>query len=211
MTAAVVGLRPPPLVAALLAGIVVLGIFGALDALVVDLKPFDLQDELAQGLRFPVLFSGGLCLLAAGAALRMSQGHGRLIWLPLSLLFVAAGADELVTIHEHLGDQVSVDWEILYLPVFAILGVLWIAAFLQLDTAARMLWVGGAGGWALALLLEAVAYGGTAEGRAGAGALGGAEELLEMIGTTLLAWAMLRSSTNERDSRGEAPAGIEPA
>ncbi len=177
--------------------IAVLAVLGGVDAVVIDLKTFDLQNELSEGFNVPVLFSSGLLLatsvLAARLAVAGEQTAGRVwVWALLALVFLEAAIDEAATIHEQLGDSVDVDWLVLYLPVFALAGYLWLTVLRGLaGRPERPLWLGGAVAWVAAQALELIAYGGTDEARAGTGVFGALEELLEMTGTTLFVGALL--------------------
>lgn len=207
----------PPAVYALGAAIAALAVLGAVDAAVVDLETFDLQNELVDGFNIPVLFSGGLLLaasvLAARLALAGEQTVGRVwLWALFALIFLEASIDEVATIHEELGESVDVDWVVLYLPLFALAGYLWLTVLRGLaGRPERLLWVGGAAAWVAAQGFELIAYGGTEEARPGTGVLGAFEELGEMTGTALFVWTLLLILQRRRSPSPSAVGSARPA
>ncbi len=196
MTTAALSRSPRPLFV-LAACVGVLAVLGGYDALVSDFPAFDLQAELRDGLALPALFSGLLLLGAAIFAALLSRGPGRDVaphgvWLVFPILFLVASVDEMATIHERLGEAAGIDWMVLYSPLVPIAGYLWFTVLrgLRADPL-RPLWIAGAAAWGLSQALEAYAYGGSEEGRPGAGAFSAAEELLEMTGSLLLLWTLV--------------------
>jgi hypothetical protein len=190
--------------------VVLMTLFGAYDALVADTPALDLQAEPKDGLALPAMFSGALLLGVAWLSVELARRPDRApaarwVWGLFSLLFLEAAVDETVTIHERLGESTGVDWLVLYSPLFAAAGILWVTVLRALEgSPERRLWLGGAGAWVLAQTLELYAYGGTEQGRPGAGAFSAAEELLEMTGSLLLLWTLLEVWQRVRPAREPA-------
>lgn len=156
------------------------------------LKPFDVNGEIPH---LPAVFSGGLLFATGWFALGEGRAGGTpgWAWLGVAGLFAFMGLDELATIHEHLEGWTGVDWQLLYLPVVAIGAGFWLAILRTLSTAplARVMWVGGAVAWFLAQVLEhfeVESYGRLVGMDA---AMVVAEEVGEMIGSTLFLLAIL--------------------
>ena len=199
----------PALVLGIVAGIVVIGILGAYDAVVTDVPQIDLQEELDDTFSIPTLYSGGVLLVlvwvTASVALdRYRNGRSPWVFVGLALIFLEASADEMVEIHERIGNALPGDWEILYIPVFVLAGLLWLAVYRELaGRPEQTLWLAAAVCFVGALVLEAYAQGGTGEsGRPGSGVFGAFEELLEPLGTTLFIWTMLRIRSSATSVRG---------
>jgi hypothetical protein len=191
--------------------IVLLAFLGAYDALVSDTAALDLQAEPKDGLALPAMFSGALLFGVARFAFALARGGSARprvapwAWAAFSLLFVEAGVDETLTIHERLGEATGIDWLVLYSPLFLLAGFLWVTVARALaGRPERRLWLAGAGAWVLAQTLELYAYGGTETGRPGAGAFGAAEELLEMTGSFFLLWTLYEVWQRARVARGPA-------
>ena len=120
-------------------------------------------------------------------------------WRVLGCMFVFLALDEVLRIHETVGDTSSFNFGavglLIYVPVVVVLGLWWLPLFLRLDARSRML-----------LLLSAVLYVGGAAGveslsQLYAGIAGKTtplyvvlatlEETLEMAGIALLIYALL--------------------
>ena len=204
--------KPPRLILLLAAGIGLLAVLGAYDAIVADTHAIDLQAELAQGFTLPPLFSGALLIgVSAFCVMLAIRGDSdvapRWVWGLFSLLFLEAAADEGASIHEGLGTAAGIDWMVLYTPLFLIAGVLWLKVLRGLHARPeRMIWLGAAAAWVFSQLLEVYAYGGVDDdaGRPGAGPLGALEELAEMAGSLLLLWTVLSLYRRLDDTRTAA-------
>src|SRR3954468_3131568 len=158
--------KPPRLIVLLALCIGVLGVLGAYDALVADTHAIDLQAELEGGFTLPAPFSGLLLFGVAGYAFLLAGGHGaevapRWVWAVFGVLFIEAGLDEMVSIHEKLGNATGIDWMALYMPLFLVAGVLWVKVLRGLaGRPEQRLWLAGAASWVMAQMLEVYAYGG---------------------------------------------------
>jgi hypothetical protein len=139
---------------------------------------------------------------------RYRDGRSPWVFVGLALIFLEASADEMFEIHERIGNALPGDWEVLYIPVFVLTGLLWLAVYRELaGRPEQTLWLAAAVCFVGALALEAYAQGGTSEsGRPGSGVFGGFEELLEPLGTTLFIWTMLRIRSSAPRARGSTPA-----
>ena len=97
--------------------------------------------------------------------------------------------------HEALEDASTIDWQTLYAPVVLLAGLAWLLALLRLHgPLARAAWVAAAGAWLAAQVLEALEWTGPREAERavdGYGIMMGFEELLEMTGSALFAFALL--------------------
>lgn len=195
----------------LAASITVLAIMGALDAATGSLPAFDLDREInlhkgLSGMNYPALFSGALLFVAAAFALEVSTLSERLPWVPLGLFLAFMASDELMAIHETLERSVGVNWQILYLPIVAILGPFWLVALVKMRglESERFLWLGGAAAWIAAQSLEFVFW------NIGAlsafhGGMTFMEEILEMSGSAMFLVALYL--TSRRLVNGEAALG----
>jgi hypothetical protein len=147
----------------------------------------------------PATFSSGLLLWGCLMAFALARAAARLGIRPALLrafgvLLAYMGVDELVAIHEKLEAWVEVDWQVLYLPVALAAAVAWVGVLLVLRRVGRgaLLLVGGALVWTLSQVLEAVEYGGfNSDGQLVAAWAALPEEILEMIGSALFAFALL--------------------
>ena len=137
----------------------------------------------------PVLVSVGLLVLAAAAAYTWSrQGGGRpALLLTGFLLFMAV--EEGAFLHERIESRLDVDWQLLYLPVVALGGYLWLRTLAGLPRPwpAALLVLGGTA-WALSQVFEALQWEG--ERLAHVWMLF-PEEGLEMAGSLLFALAFI--------------------
>lgn len=100
-----------------------------------------------------VLVGATALALVNGLARPARQGMPLLLFAPLTL-FMAA--DEAFSFHERAEELTSIDWQVLYLPLVAVCGIAW--AWILTRTlrrpAERLLWLAGAGAWAVSQLLE---------------------------------------------------------
>jgi hypothetical protein len=191
--AADLGDRGAHIAIALAASIAALGIMGALFQATGFPPAFDLSGEvqlengLISGMNFPALFSGALLFVAAGLAFDASAKSERRLWAPLGAFFAFMGTDELMTIHEKLEHSVGIDWQILYLPIVAVLGLIWLSALRRMweHHSERLLWLGGAVAWIVAQMLELVANVGGDHWIPLTGEMVWVEEVLEMTGSSM--------------------------
>lgn len=188
--------------------LVAVGAFGLLGALFgleyrrvgpISLTPFDLAGER----NVPAGFSALLLLAAAWFGFR--AGRERPLALPawvgyvLAAVFAYMAFDELLVIHENVGEALGVKWEIVMAPVAAAAAVPWFAVLLRLDGIARPLWIAAPACWVLAQAFEVMQYDSGVGGEATLvyGWMMVPEETLEMAGSMLFGlvlWlALLRS------------------
>ena len=165
----------------------------AVDVLVTPLSAFDPGRELTSGLSMFALVSGGILLAAAfvtvGLARRRADGIAA-PWAGLTLVFGWMAADELLAMHERVESALDTSWQIVFAPVIGLAAILWVVVLVAVeDRRARALWVGGALFWLLAQWLEAVK--GAQLFISGHDVLSGAEELLEIVGSSLFLLAVL--------------------
>lgn len=151
-------MRPWRLAAAIGAGILVFGLLGALHFGGAPLGLFDLDGEGKPPALFSAALTGGAGLVAFAVG-RHRPGRR---WPLLGGLLLFMAADDLLTIHEQLQILTGIDWQLLYLPVVLVLGVLGVATLIELRASAAVteawLLAGGAAAWLIAQLCEAVEY-----------------------------------------------------
>ena len=185
--------------------IAVLGVLGVQHALArgggpfVRMPVFGLDEEWS----VPAFFSGGL-LVGAALACRLALIAGavpRSAAAGLGVVFVFMAADEVVQIHERLERVAHTNWQIVYLPVMALAGVLWLLVLGWLAGRARWVFIGGAAAWVVAQLFEVVQRSGAVLTHRWTIL---PEELLEMAGSALFGFALLLAA------RSGAEAPVEP-
>lgn len=178
--------------AALAASVLVSGLMGVAFLATGEanaLRNFDLDAEHSY-----VSLWSALLLLAAGVtallATRRGVGAGA---VGVAVLLVAMAADEWFAIHEKLESTDSKDWQITYLPVFVVAGVLGLMALRRLRRypVPFALFLGGGAAWFVAQVLEFVQWDGFTA-RPGYVFMMVPEELLEMSGTCLILLCFLR-------------------
>ncbi|MEA2207401.1 MAG: hypothetical protein QOE77_4177 [Blastocatellia bacterium] len=198
------------------AGIVIVGALGVLNALGVLPIAFDLDDEYT----IPAFWSALLLVAFAFEAYRLAQTHeGR----PRFRLMVVAGfivylsLDELFSIHERIDFHTGVDWQLLYVPLMlAFIWSLWqVAQEMGTRSAETMMIVAGLAAWVVAQFLEALAYSQVIPSMIDLETMSRAEiheitdsllynvmsiteELLEMGGSLILAVAFARAVSRRR-------------
>ena len=166
-------------------------LFGILGSIVYpgggELRVFDLNKEQT----FPATFSG-LLLLAAGAfallnaVVRCPNPADRVWWLVLAGVFAFLGVDEMTALHEAVQDRVHIWGQATLIPIVIAGGIAWWITLrrLGMHSLAGRLMILGAVIWALSQGIDAALnehYGWTIV----------PEELLEMLGSTMFALAML--------------------
>lgn len=156
------------------------------------LAPFSLD---AEG-NLPALFSAGLLLWVALLALFLGalrlDGRSAIPWVGIGILFAVMAADEWTSIHERLEQRTGIDWQTLYLPVFAVGGLAWLAIVRRVGAyrPARALLIAGAAAWVVAQALENLQWVGDRP-VALYKPMAVAEEVLEMSGSFLFGLALL--------------------
>lgn len=149
--------------------------------------PFGLDVEQTPDVAFSALI-----LLAAGClSLLISFYAGRnRIAFAMSLGFFVMSYDEAFVLHEQLEEKLSIDWQIVYLPIIAIIGVVWLAMFLKVlvPQRARLLWICGALAWVVSQIFEKLQWNGDQFIHPW---MVLPEETLEMLGSTAWLLALL--------------------
>jgi hypothetical protein len=111
-----------------------------------------------------------------------------------ALLFFLA-ADEGLKIHERLEGRTGIDWQIIYLPVFALGAFLMLSVMLSLRGAARVVLVLGGTCWVVSQVLERIEWAGDVLAHPG---LVLPEEVLEASGSILFAAALMLAAAPSR-------------
>ena len=106
----------------------------------------------------------------------------------LGALFAFMAIDEVVQIHERLEGATDANWQLVYLPVMAVAGGVWLLVLRRLTGGPRLLFVAGAAAWVVAQLFEWVQRDGAVLTHRWTIL---PEELLEMTGSALFALALL--------------------
>lgn len=176
--------------AVLAAGIGATTILGALEYDGAPLALFDLDGEGKP----PALLAGFLTGSAGVVALLVHRVLRRRSWLVLGGVLVFMALDELLTVHEQLQSAVGVEWQVLYLPIFA--AVLVVGLLVLRDLRAEVPYAGrlmflGAASWALAQVCEQLEYDDGGRMAADYAALATLEEFAEMFGSLLFLCAFL--------------------
>ncbi len=171
-------------------------ILGSIHYWVHRMQPFWLDGEH----NFPATFSALLLVAAAVAALLVASENPsgstmRWIYGGLAGLFAFMTLDEFQYFHEHVNDHFHFPWQVAYAPILVAAAYLWIKTWddLRARTTAAPLWVYAAAAWGVAQVLDGFQT----------TALDGndrltsfhvtvvIEEGLEMIGSSLFAFALL--------------------
>lgn len=147
---------PPPAVAAVLgAMILVLVGLGSIDVLTNDLPRWNLNIEGNP----PAIFSSVLLWLAAAAFLLAGSApvvRRRAAWLAFGAFLLYFGFDELLELHERLGDLTGLESQVALAPVTLIAFVALVALILGAERPSwqLVLLVAGAGAWVAAQAIE---------------------------------------------------------
>jgi hypothetical protein len=183
--------EPRRAAAALVVAIAVLAVLGVIVAW--EPRPalarFDLDEERT----VPAYFSALLLCVCAVLALRLPRPVvSRGVGLALSGLLLLASLDEVAELHERLERRVGIDWQLLYIPVFLALLVVFGLLVNGLRRSEFGLWLvlAAAGCWAVAQALEALQWEDDGPAR-GYTWMMVTEEVLEMAGSGLLLLALL--------------------
>lgn len=156
-----------------------------------SLSRFDLDEERT----VPAVFTALLLVACAAVALRLPRSLvSRAVAIAFAGLLVLASLDELAEVHEKLERRLDVDWQILYIPVFAVAAIV-LALFmagLRRNGIGLGLVIASAACWAGSQVLEAVQWedDGPAPGYTW---MMVTEETLEMAGSALLLLALLNA------------------
>ena len=126
------------MIAFLIGCIGLLALGGAYDALIADTHLVDLQAELEDGFYAARAVLGRPAARCRRFSVLLASGRGdavapRWIWGVFTVLFLEAATDETVAIHERLGNAAGIDWLVLYTPLFAVAGVLWLKVLRALE------------------------------------------------------------------------------
>lgn len=160
---------------------------------------------------FPALASGLLLVLAALLTWATAPLYGgRAAWAVrgLSIALAWMSLDELLGLHESLETATGIDWQLLYLPLVALIALpsavlLW-HQWHRARAAAAMFVAGGVC-WAVAQVLEFLEWDGDVS-RPGYLGMMVVEECLEALGSALFAWSalvVLRSAAHARARRSQ--------
>lgn len=170
------------------------------------LTRFDLDGERT----VPAALSSLLLAACAGALLTLGRRGLGLPALAFSALFAFAAVDEAFEVHERLERDVGVDWQLLYVPAFVAIALLWTLVLRGLPGVgpSRALYLTGTAAWAAAQLLEAIQWGDDGP-RYGYPVMMVAEEVLEMTGSAALLVAFL-DALARRPGRERSPAAASP-
>jgi hypothetical protein len=207
---------PAPAAVARLLGvlIVLMALFGAIDAAVTDIHLFDIEGELKDGPNLMVVVSGGVLFVASALAFKLARSEADSTssprpWYLMTGLFAFMGVDELATIHEHVDAWTGIAWQVLYLPVVLAGAAAWWILFQRLRASDLRLatgWALAAGFWAFSQFLEVLFV------KAGVGPdalkldvlMPPVEELSELTGSSLFLLVTL-ALLESRRSRYRAP------
>ena len=184
---------PDPRLIAIVAGvaIVILGIAGTIVGTGAtpgkgphSHSPFHLINEKT----IPAFFSAVLLGLGAVAAymaglLRVRGEHAA--WFGFALLLLVMSADEVAQLHEKAEKYSDIDWQTVYVPVFAGAAWVWWRLVKAVEGIPRALLFGGAVAWGISQVLELVQYGDNDVRVAAFAPMAISEEILEMAGSTM--------------------------
>lgn len=152
----------------------------------------------------PAVFSG-LLLLGAALASREARAVHAAALTGLGAVFAFMAVDEVLAVHEHLESVVGEQWQVVYLPLMAVAGGLWLVVLRELRGRAQALFVGGAAAWVVAQLIEHFQ-------RDGAVLVHRwtilPEELLEMTGSALFMFALLVAAREDVPASLRARAAV---
>ena len=194
---------------ALAAGIVGLGVLGALfRSGAVDVSAFDMNAERS----VPTLFSGLLLFAAAGLAAVAAVAappdrHRRVWWWILGGLFAFLAFDEVAAVHERLQFWTGAFGQLSLLPILAVGGLAGLITLRRLrwNRLGQALLVAGATAWLATQLVDALQSSGRLD------ALSVPEEMLEMSGSACFCLAILTALQAGRRPSPAAPLEPSPA
>ena len=143
---------------------------------------------------FPAAFSGALLLAASVLALlvasRRPPGRHRYFWIGTGAVLGFMALDEVWTIHERLEGGTGVDWQLFYIPIALVAGIVLLGALRDMAATrgAAALFVAGGLAWLIAQVLEDLQWDGDVLLHEG---MIVPEEVLEMVGSLLFGLAAL--------------------
>jgi hypothetical protein len=193
----------------LVAAIAALGALGAAHDASGQLAAFDLDAEVPlHGLvpvpnNVPAVLSSLLLLGAGGLAVIVAWRARDVVWLGIAAIFIYMGIDELIALHERIGDWAGVPWLIVYSPLIAAIGIVWVLGLERIwESQAKLaLWVGGAAAWVCAQGLEAMWFAvGSSTGPMSEFSV--PEETLEMLGSAMFLLALYLVARDGAGGRG---------
>lgn len=166
---------------------------------------FDLDAERQGAATFSALL-----LLAAGAStvVAWATGAAGRAVLPVGVVLVLMAVDEYWAVHESVEESLGIDWQLLYLPVFAVAGICFLVALRQswASPAFRTVWTAGALCWVVSQVLELLQWSGDVQRPGIYVAMMIPEELLEMVGTGAFLVAMTVLISDRQHPAAGAPA-----
>jgi hypothetical protein len=123
-----------------------------------DFFDLDGEDTFITVLTSAALLAGSL---AAVAAAHLAAGRLRVVLHTLAGFFAFMALDEGLSFHERIERAAGVDWQELYVPIFAIGAVAGIGLLLALRglRAAQLTFLAGGAAWALAEISEEIEWG----------------------------------------------------
>ncbi len=191
--------------------VAVLLALGALYDFTGEPEQFSLRGEVREGgFYVPVIFSWAI-LLTAGLAsgLRALWGITRieqLAWLGVAGLFAVMAFDELLMIHERAEYEIGIDWQLLYLPVFAMGGLAWLALLMRMPrwSLEQVMWIAAAGLWAVSQIFEKLEYTGDDVAVDNYVLLDGIEKFCQFTGSALFMLVALLGAARIYYSRGRS-------
>ena len=142
---------------------------------------FDLDIELNGA----AVFSALLLVAAGGATVgAWWTGAGRGTLVPVGALLIFMSADEYFALHELVEFYTGIDWQVVYLPVFAAAGVCALAALRQHRSNRTFVacWVIASLCWGISQVLEKLEWEGDVK-QPGYAFMMVPEELMEMLGS----------------------------
>lgn len=156
------------------------------------IKGFNLDGEM----NLPTAFSGLLLVAACAAGLIVSTQSRKIQitaarLVPVALLIGYMSLDEVWQFHERLETWVGIDWQALYIPIFAVAGIIGLSLLPHLRRAGNSanLFLAGAGAWAVSQVIEGLQWDSHDHLRAAWSIV--PEETLEMTGSLLFLLAFL--------------------
>ncbi len=154
----------------------------------------------------PAFFSAFLLAAAGALALRIAllpACSPRRGWLALGGLFLFMYGDEAEAIHEALERRWGIDWQVLYLPVFALAGAVFLVLLRSIwhHRSAARLFLAGAALWGAAQPLEALQNDSHGRPVRLFGELVLGEETLEMLGSLAFVVGLLTLLEQRRGGR----------
>ena len=170
------------------------------------LARFDLDRERT----VPAAFSSLLLAASAVALLPLMRRGVGIAAIVFAALLAFAAFDEAMVIHERIERDLERDWQLLYLPGFALTAAVWLVVLMRLprEGQARLLFVVSGAAWVAAQLLEAIQWDNGPRSRYSAMMV--SEEMLEMAGSAILLLALLEAGVRAKRATAPSPAPLPP-